>query len=258
MLQQVLNTNLLQNLRATGPTPVIQNDVAPLINFNLYEEQILLMFEHDTRYDFTGFEVGNVKDCMMECYNLDCFAFYHVQFPEGTEDQCLVAYNNKDGWRFKSDDLVRFGNVPGAVQFPEEAITATTYLRLFGDDQDEPTAKPNLNFDFYDDKIIPFVDSHSWYDFTGFGVESVKECMNACNELDCGAFYYVQMKGIKEDQCLMAYTSEGFSGRMLTEDDLMPVGNAQIGNQELIYIDPTGAVTLPAEYLAATTYIRNI
>ena len=104
---------------------------------------------------------------MSSCNELDCFAFLHVEMEGDKQDQCIVAYNNKDGWRFKSDHLVRFGNVPGAVEFPKEATKARTYLRLYGEDKDE-VQEEQLNFDFYDDKIIPFDDSDPSYDFTGF------------------------------------------------------------------------------------------
>lgn len=96
----------------------------------------------------------------------------------------MMAYNGKNGWRFKSDALVRFGDVPGAVEFPKESVRATTYLRLYGDGKDE-VQDPTLDFDFYDDKVIPFMNEHTYYDFTGYQVDSIKDCMWNCKEIDC-------------------------------------------------------------------------
>lgn len=216
---------------------------APL-NFNYYDDQIFLTFQHDTRYDFTDV-MGSPNDCMQACYDQDCFAFYHVEMEDHKKDFCMMAINNKNGWRFKSDDLIRFGNVPGAVQFSKDAKKARTYLRLFGDDKDE-VQDPNLDFDYFFDKVIPFVDADTGYDFTGYEVDSLKDCMWSCKDLDCGAFYYVQMKGPKQDQCLISYNQgkdSKFSG--WKEEQLIPFKNTP------------GLVQFPPESLAATTYIRK-
>ena len=80
--------------------------------------------------------VDKVEDCMASCNELNCFAFYHVKMEGDKQDQCMIAFNSKNDGRFKEKDLVRFGDVPGAVGFPKEAIESRTYLRVYDDKKD--------------------------------------------------------------------------------------------------------------------------
>ena len=74
--------------------------------------------------------VDKLEDCMASCNELNCFAFYHVKMEGDKQDQCMFAFNAKNNWKFKEKHLVRFGDVPGAVAFPKEAIEGRTYLRV--------------------------------------------------------------------------------------------------------------------------------
>ena len=96
---------------------------------------MFLTFDTDDRYDSTTKGVDKVEECMASCNELNCFAFYYAKMEEGEQDFCIIAYNSKNNWRFKEKDLIRFGDVPGAISF-YKAVEGTTYLRVYDDEKD--------------------------------------------------------------------------------------------------------------------------